>query len=226
MIPKPAVDYCRFRLRRWKDPEFSHVRLLLFWPVFGLLFFLAERNVLSVTYQPVSCPLDDLIPFCEWFLIPYLYWFLFLAGGLLYGFLYDPQSFRRTMWFIIVTYSLTLLVYLLWPTCQNLRPAVFPRDNLLTRFVAAFYNFDTNTNVCPSIHVLGSVAIPAGLWHSPAFRGRTRRTALCLQAALISVSTVFMKQHSIVDVLAAIPLCILGYMLIHSRFFENFCKTH
>lgn len=48
-----------------------------------------------------------------------------------------------------------MLIYLVFPTCQDLRPTQFARDNILTRFVAWFYNFDTNTNVCPSIHVLG-----------------------------------------------------------------------
>jgi len=222
MIPKPAVDYRHFRLRRLKAPEYSHIRLLLFWPIFGFLFALVERGGLPVTYHAVSSPLDAYIPFCEWFLFPYLYWFLFLSGGLVYGFFFDIPAFRRTMWFTIVTYSVTMVIYFLYPTCQELRPTTFVRSNVLIRFIQAFYRFDTNTNVCPSIHVLGSVAIAAGLWDSDRFRSRGQRVLLCLQCTLICASTVFMKQHSIVDVLAALLLCVLGCLFINSSFFEKF----
>ena len=36
MVIKP--DYRQFRLRKLNTPEFSHIKLLLFWPVFGLVF--------------------------------------------------------------------------------------------------------------------------------------------------------------------------------------------
>ncbi|MFR0799191.1 MAG: hypothetical protein ACLSHJ_10985 [Oscillospiraceae bacterium] len=36
-------DYRQFRLRKLNTPEFSHIKLLLFWPVFGLAFLALER---------------------------------------------------------------------------------------------------------------------------------------------------------------------------------------
>ena len=63
------------------------------------------------------------------------------------------------MQFIIITYSAAILIYMRFPNCQELRPLVFERDNILTRFMAGFYQFDTNTNVCPSVHVIGSAAV-------------------------------------------------------------------
>ena len=40
---KPSVDYRRFRFSRLNTPEFSHVWLLLYWPIFGLGFSYVER---------------------------------------------------------------------------------------------------------------------------------------------------------------------------------------
>ena len=212
MIPKPVVDYRKFRPRLLQSPEFSHLKLLLFWPVFGLLFALAERGGMPRTYTPVQCGLDDLIPFCEWFLLPYLFWFVFIAGMLLYGLLWDTRSFRRMMHFTIFTYGVTLVIYFLFPTCQLLRPAVFPRDNLLTRFIAGFYQFDTNTNVCPSLHVCGAIAVVAGAWDSRRFSATGWRIVFSLTAALICASTVFMKQHSVLDVAAGLAVCVPGWL--------------
>ncbi len=221
-----AVDYRQFRLRRLNTPAFSHLKLLLFWPVFGLLFALVERGGLPVTYHPVHVPLDDVIPFCEYFLIPYLFWFVFLGGMIAYTLFFDVPAFRRMMRFVILTYSVTMLIYLTYPTCQELRPTVFARENGLTRFVRWFYGFDTNTNVCPSIHVIGSIAVVAGAWRSRRFSTPGWKIAFSLVAALISISTVFLKQHSIVDVAAALPLCAVAWPLALRRDFpKKFRKT-
>ena len=96
---KPEVNYREFRIHKLNTPEFSHVRLLLYWPIFGLLFLFLERLQPQRNYYPVYCGLDDIIPFCEWALIPYLFWFVFLIGTLVYTFFVDVPAFRRMMYF-------------------------------------------------------------------------------------------------------------------------------
>ena len=213
----PSVDYRAFRFRKLCTPEFSHVWLLLFWPAFGLLFSYVERFSPAAHYFEMHCALDDLIPFNEWFLIPYLFWFVYLAGAVVYTFFFDVPGFRRMMRFVMITYTVTIIIYLLFPTCQMLRPAVFPRDNLLTRFIAHFYAFDTNTNVCPSLHVIGSFAALFAFRYAPVFSARKWRIASAIAAFLICISTVFMKQHSVLDVLAALPLCAIGYYFAYRK---------
>lgn len=88
-------------------------------------------------------------------MVPYLFWFLYLGGAVAYTYFREVPAFRRMMSFVILTYGVTVLIYLLFPNCQDLRPAVFSRDNALTRFTAWFYDFDTSTDVCPSLHVVG-----------------------------------------------------------------------
>ena len=170
------------------------------------------------SYINMHCALDDLIPFNEWFLIPYMFWFVYLIGAVAYTFFFDVPGFRRMMRFVMITYSVTLIIYFLFPTCQMLRPEVFPRDNALTRFIAGFYVFDTNTNVCPSLHVIGSAAALFALRDGPRLRKRAWwQAASVLLALCISLSTVFMKQHSILDVLCALPVCALGWWLCYGR---------
>ncbi len=209
--PKPEVDYRRFSLRKLGTPEFSHLWMLLYWPIYGLLFAFVERFYPVEHYHVMHCALDDLIPFNEWFLLPYLFWFVYLIGMLVYTFFYDVDGFKRMMRFIMVTYTVTIIVYLLFPTCQNLRPTSFERDNFLTRYVASFYAFDTNTNVCPSIHVIGSLAVMFAAWSCEKLQHPAWKISFGVVAALISISTVFMKQHSVLDVIAALILCMICY---------------
>ena len=212
------MDYRNFRLSKINTDEFRHVKLLLFWPLFGIMFSFVERFYHVGSYYVMHCAFDDAIPFCEWFLIPYLFWFVYLIGTLVYTFFFDVPAFKRMMRFIICTYTITMVIYLLFPTCQNLRPEVFPRDNALTRFIGWFYTFDTNTNVCPSLHVIGSAAALFALRDGPRLRKRAWwQAASVLLALCISLSTVFMKQHSILDVLCALPVCALGWWLCYGR---------
>ena len=155
---KPEIDYRELRLSNLNSDKFKHLRLLLYWPIYGLFFFFVERLYDVSGYFSVYTTVDDLIPFCEILMIPYLVWFVYLIGMHVYTLLYDVAAFRKMMYFVMITYSVTIIIYLIFPTCQDLRPTEFERDNFLTRFMTSFYAFDTNTNVCPSIHVIGSLA--------------------------------------------------------------------
>lgn len=216
-IDKPSVNYRNFRWRKRNSKEFSHLKLLLYWPIFGFAFLFVERLYRADSYYPMHCYLDDYIPFQEWFLIPYMLWFMFLVGIHIYTLLYDVECFRKLMKFIIITYSAAIFIYLVFPNCQELRPVEFERDNLLTRFMTGFYQFDTNTNVCPSIHVIGSLAVMFTAWHSKHFRSLKWKLVFGCIAVLISVSTVFLKQHSVLDILVALPISLAAYYICYYR---------
>ena len=209
------ADWRHFRPRLLNDPQYRHAWLLLFWPIFGMMFGFVERIYQVPGYHVMYCPLDDVIPFNELFLLPYLFWFVYLSGTVAFLFFYDTKAFKRMMYFTIFTYSVTVAVYLIFPTCQELRPDTFARDNFLTQFMAAFYAFDTNTNVCPSLHVIGSVVAMLGGLECKWFQTRAWKVFYVVSAILISISTVFLKQHSALDVLWAIPLCIAGWLLVY-----------
>lgn len=217
MEENTIVDYRHFRFGKLNTPEFAHLKYLLFWPIFGLMFLTVERLWIRDYYIPIHCPLDDMIPFCEYFLIPYLFWFVFLIGIHLYTLFFDTESFKKLMKFIIVSYSLAMLIYILFPNCQELRPLTFERDNIFTRFLSEFYQFDTNTNVFPSLHVIGSAAVMVSAWNSKHFHTPGWRIVFGVTAVLISVSTVFLKQHSVLDVFAAVPICILAYCVAYGE---------
>ena len=194
-----------------RQPEYSHIPYLLFWPVFGLRYLLLERFLIPEQYQEVSCALDALIPFHEGFLIPYVLWYIFIIGIHVYTFLYDVPSFRQYSRFMITAFSLSTLTFILFPTCQNLRPAVFPRDNFLTDLVKLLYTLDTNTNVCPSEHVIGSIAAFLAVRRTKSLRKFTAFFGVI--AFFTSIATVFLKQHSCVDVLAALAVCGITYLI-------------
>lgn len=207
------VDYRKFSLKKLNTPEFSHVKLLLFWPIFGIMFMALER-LFSPEFHPVYSPVDDMIPFCEFFVIPYYFWFVFLIGIQIYGFFFDIPCFEKYMRFTILTYMTTLLVYIVYPTSQNLRPVLFERDNIFTSIVGMLYGFDTNTNVCPSLHVIGSFAVYFAARKSKLFGTKMWRLAFFVVTILICASTVFLKQHSVIDIFWGIVMSVVFYPVV------------
>ncbi|MGN0492810.1 MAG: phosphatase PAP2 family protein [Acutalibacteraceae bacterium] len=204
------VDYRKLRPSNITSPEFRHLLLLLYWPIYGLTFLILERG-LTLDYHPVVSPLDAKIPFCEFFVFPYYFWFVFLIGIHLYTAFFDIPAFKKLMYFIILTYTATSVIYIVYPTAQELRPTEFERDNICVMIVRALYDFDTNTNVCPSLHVIGSFAVLFTSLHCERFKTLCWRLGFIAATLLICISTVFLKQHSVIDIWAALILCAVAY---------------
>lgn len=209
---RPVVDYRQFRLRRINEPQFSHLKLLLGWVGYFILFFLTENLIPAENCYPVHCRIDDVIPFCEFFLIPYVFWYVLIVISLGYFALYDVESFKSLQTYIIITQIIAMACYILFPTRQDLRPTAFARDNLLTRAVGLLYRVDTNTGVCPSLHVAYSLGI-ASVWLKQKTASRSWKAFVVLAVVLICLSTMFIKQHSALDVLAALPVGLIAEWL-------------
>jgi len=210
----PVVDYREFRFSRLNEPRFSHIKLLGGWLVYFALYFLTENLIPVERCHVIHSVLDDQIPFNEYFTLFYCYWYVLLVGSLLWFFLYDIPSFRRLQIFIMVTQAAAMLVYIVYPSVQLLRPAVMPRDNFLCRVMAFIYAFDTPTGVCPSLHVAYSMGI-ASVWCKDRRAPLWWKLFVVASAVMISLSTAFVKQHSVVDIFAAIPVGLLAEGLVY-----------
>lgn len=170
-------------------------------------------------YWATQIPLDALIPFCEWFAIPYCLWYPLLVGMGLYLFWKDSPAFRRYMIFLAVTFFASALTWILIPNGQDLRPLILPRDNILTRLMAGLYAIDTHTNVFPSVHVVGAIGAALAAWDCTSLRQRTwLNISISVLAVLICLSVVFVKQHGILDLLGGLTLSgVAADLLYHPR---------
>ncbi len=217
---KPAVDYRQFRFSKLNTPEFSHLYYLLGWAGYFCLYFLTENLIPAEKCHLIYCKLDDLIPFEETFLIPYVFWYLLIVISLGYFALYNVESFKKLQTYIIITQIVAMLVYILYPNYQNLRPTEFANENFLTDCIRFLYDFDTNTGVCPSLHCAYSIGI-ASVWLREKDVSRLWKGFVVIAVILICLSTMFIKQHSAVDFFAALPVCLLAEILVFGVFFPK-----
>ena len=213
---KPVVDYRKLRLNNITSPQFRHLFLLLGWVGYFLCYFLTENLIPAENCYPVWCPLDDIVPFNEWFVIPYVGWYVLIVVSLGYFALYNIENFKNLQTYIIITQVVAMVIYVLFPTRQDLRPETFPRENFLTWIMGIIYSFDTNTGVCPSLHVAYSLGI-ASTWLKERSASKGVKAFIVIFVALICLSVAFTKQHSVVDIYAAIPVCLLAEALVFGK---------
>ncbi len=185
---------------------------------FYFIWFSALEKRTTVEFNYMHCVVDDWIPFCEYFIVPYLFWFVYIAVTVIFLLVQTkhPEDFFRCASALIMGMTVCLLVYSFFPNAQSMRPTSFERDNVFTRLVAMIYSTDTSTNVFPSIHVYNSLAIHMALCKSNALQGRKGwKTASLIVCMLICISTMALKQHSFMDVVAAGLLYLIIYKIVY-----------
>ena len=88
------------------------------------------------------------------------------------------------------------------------------------------YAADTNTNVLPSMHVIGCAALTLACFDAPRLRAKKLHLVMLPLGVLISASTVFVKQHSMLDVLVAIPVSVVLCLIVYRPFPRNRLKQN
>jgi hypothetical protein len=197
--------------------KYKHFLLLFYFVIYLAWFHYIESSVTS-HFHVIHTRLDDLIPFCEYFVVPYFLWFLYVAWGFLYFGFHNRKDFYRMCTFLYTGMTIFLIISTIYPNGHYLRPYVFERDNIFTRLCAFLYSTDTATNLFPSIHVYNSVGIHLSVVKSERFcNDKKAKTISFLLMFSIILSTMFIKQHSTFDVMTALLLCAVMYRVVYMR---------
>ena len=217
---KPVVDYRKLRLSNITSPQYRHLLLLLGWVVYFCLYFITENLIPPEKCYPVWCKLDDFIPFNEFFVLFYVGWYVLIVLSLGYFLLYSVESFKGLQTYIMITQALAMVCYIAFPTRQDLRPAEFPRENVLTWIMGIIYQFDTNTGVCPSLHVAYSLGI-ASAWLKEKSAAWYVKLIVTVFVLGVCLSVAFTKQHSVVDIFAALPVCLVAELFAFRKYYTG-----
>ncbi|WP_263858358.1 phosphatase PAP2 family protein [Ruminococcus sp. OA3] len=189
--------------------------------IFGIvyMFCFAQLEKRSVEDLHIICaPLNDVIPFCEYFVVPYIFWFVYMFVAILFFIFVNPDKREYYQMFFSLASGMTLflIVSYVYPNGLNIRPAEFANDNIFTDIVQLLYRHDTPTNVLPSIHVFNSLCIHLALANSKMLRqDRWLKWASLILTLAIIASTLFLKQHSLIDVITGIILCMITYFIFY-----------
>ena len=158
-------------------------------------------------------PLDDKIPFVPAFILPYVLWYAYVPLLMLAVGVQDKRAFYRQCATLFSGVVLSILVFIFFPSAIDFRPTA-EGDGLWLWICRIVFANDLPRNVCPSLHCFEAVIVHLTAFHHPSLHKRYGWRALSVvTAALICASTVFVKQHSVVDVVCGVLLAFAVYAL-------------
>jgi membrane-associated phospholipid phosphatase len=195
--------------------KYKHALFLLYFLIYFPWFGYVEKMV-TTHFHVVHVVLDDYIPFCEYFVIPYLLWFPYVAWGIAYMGLNCKEDYYKLCTFLFTGMTLFLLISTVYPNGHYLRPTYFAHHNLCTRLCEYLYATDTATNLFPSIHVYNSLGIHLAVMNNRKLR-KNKMVQMISFILMVSIvlATMFIKQHSVFDVCCAFLLAYIMYRIIY-----------
>ena len=196
--------------------KYGHAWVFLYAFIYFPWFNWLEKTV-TTDYSLVYSPLDSYLPFIEFFIVPYLLWFVYMAVTCFYFFFTSKEEFYKFTKMCIIGMTLFLIICTIFPNGLRLRPTIFPRDNIFVDLVRFIYKVDTPTNVLPSLHVYNSVACHIAIMHNEKLsQNRVISTGSMILSISIVLSTMFLKQHSVIDVISALIMIYFVYGAVYA----------
>ncbi len=198
---------------------------VIYFAIYMIWFSYLEKTV-TKHYEIIHMKIDNYIPFCEVFIIPYLLWFGYVAVVLLYLFFQHKDDFTKNCVFLFTGMTIFLIVSTISPNGHLLRPREMPRVNIFTQLIQQLYQTDTSTNIWPSIHVYNSIGAHLAVIHCEKLKKNKAITVSSLILCIsIILSTVLIKQHSVFDVFTAFIMASVMYMVVYHHEYSLVTKV-
>lgn len=187
----------------------------------SILYFISK--LLQGDLNLVGNVIDTKIPFVPAFFIPYCIWYLMIFIIPYYLYCKDKDKFIKYTMAYILCSMIGNIVFISYPSTVA-RPTVTGTDifSLIAKFI---YWIDTPTNCFPSLHCAISMLFILYICESKNTNIITK-ISVCIISILIMLSTLFTKQHVIVDFISGDILALIVYLIVkQSKKLPNYIKT-
>lgn len=196
--------------------KYGHIWILSYGLIYLPWFGRLQENI-GKPYHVMRVGLDDHIPFNEYFIVPYLLWFLYVAGAIAFFFFRSKEDYYRLCTFLFTGMTISLLVCTLYPNGTNFRPAIDPGKNVFCWLVSKLWSIDPCINVFPSIHVYNSIGVHIAVCHSELLKkNKPVVIGSGILMVLICLATVFLKQHSVIDGIGSLLMASVIYPIAYA----------
>lgn len=205
-------------MKKWNAlwAKYHHAMPLIIYGIVYWLWFSYLEKTVTTQYHVIHMGIDDYIPFCEIFVVPYFLWFAYVAVAVLLLFFSDKTEYYKTCMFLAAGMTVFLIISTLWPNGHHLRLTEMPRDNIFTQMIQGLWKTDTPTNLWPSIHVYNSIGAHLAIMHSKVLsKKKGVKVASGILAVSIILATVLIKQHSVFDMLTAFAMAAMMYGVVY-----------
>lgn len=217
-----------------QNKKYSISTALMHLSIFGIytaiyLFAFNKVENRDIDIFIIDLPVDRIIPFLPIFIIPYILWFFYVAYFIMFYLNRDLTEYYRLGSFLAAGMTVFIIISIFFPNGLNLRPEFSSLNDksFLTGLIKGLYLKDTSTNVFPSIHVYNTIGIMISYFFTKNKISFTKihKSIIIILGVLIILSTMFVKQHSIIDVIGGFTMSYLFYKLFYNKKYTEFLKS-
>lgn len=197
---------------KWMD-----LAWLIILPIINVNYIIASS--LADGGKDIALTIDKEIPFVSLFIFPYIYWYIFIFLGLVFILSKDRKRYIRTLIVIYISMCICYVFYYLFPV-EIARP-VIANTSIPNKIVNIIYEVDRPLNCFPSIHVLNTYVI---MRFTRIKDNKSWFTYTNIIGILIILSTLFIKQHFVLDGVSAIfiaELVIFATKKVEDKYIEK-----
>ena len=164
-----------------------------------------------------STAADAFVPFVPFTVVFYYLWYPSLTFVGFYLLFTDLPAYKRYVFILVSSFYTALLLYIVLPSGLRLRPEVVAGKDIFSAMVRGMYAIDTPTNVFPSGHVVCQLAALFAVFDSKGLKKWWIRLLAVLISAGVILSTLFIRQHSILDVLAGFIVSFALWLAVYGQ---------
>ena len=192
-------------------PPYTRAPLASMVLIHGLVYYASRLVTQKLPHFDFSLPVDDVIPFIPAFSVIYVLAFVQWTAG----FIVIARDSRALCYRVIsgeiVSKLICMALFLLVPT--TMARANIVSDGVFDTTVRYIYQMDAADNFFPSIHCLESWVCFRGAMQMKK-AGPWYRYFTLLFSLLVFASTVLIKQHAAVDILAGVLTAEIGQQIV------------
>lgn len=170
-----------------------------------ILYFFSNTAHNGIMYD-LTIDLDHAIPLIPMFIVPYFSYFVFIPTTI---YVTMQKSLKYLRFFLFTILGMMLFshaCFWFFPTHLTIRPEITSND-FFSQLTKLLYSFDNPYAACPSVHVNMST-LCALIWRKIK---HPLATPMIFWAIIVIFSTVLLKQHFVLDVVAGIASAFIFY---------------
>lgn len=191
--------------------KYLHILWFSFFGIISILYFVLQH--IGLDYHTIHIKADDMIPFLPVFIIPYILWYAYVPAPMIYSCFRDKDTFIRQVTALFSGSILCIAVFFIYPSQIDFRPEIH-ENGILEQLCRLIFSNDAPVNVMPSLHCYEATVIHLVSFRHGKLKSHTGlRVVSAVTAVLICLSTVFVKQHSVLDLLVGCSLAAAIYIL-------------
>ena len=186
------------------------------------LLLYETSKIISTDWHVINMKIDDLIPFCKYFIVFYFTYYFFPPIQLYLMSYNDKRKFYKILISVLLSIMVSNICFWVYQV-KMIRPEIVG-DDFFSFLVRWIYGMDKGALNCfPSIHaIMGTLMVISGV-KTKGFPKWFQITSIVFGVGCI-LSTVFIKQHYFIDMVVGTIIMLFFYFLvtfIDNKFLKN-----